>query len=434
MIRTHLSLFSGIGLGDLGCEWAGVQTVGQVEIDPWNQRVLEHHWPGLWRRGDITQVSDDDFSRFSGVWCISGGFPCQDISVAGKGEGIDGERSGLWTHMRRAISVCRPRWALIENVPALRTRGADRVLADMEGLGYTCWPLVVGAWAVGAPHRRNRVWIVGRNMGHTVSQGAGDRLREDRGQGRQHTNASESTAIRQAHGADGAGRADSTGEDGSGPAHSPRGGFGADGGSLGRAGHAYIGGKVLPDTIGDGRGTRTGEQGNEGSAGIGRRELARSSGMEHTTLTRLEGGREGLHTAGCESAVEHTNGAGLRAGGRHGQAVTHQTGAGICWPTGPGQPQHAWECPRLLANNNGRPRDGKRDQRDGGDQRGGGDTGTEQELPRLIESGMGGAVDDRAGRRELAGWRKAALKGLGNAQVPHVVAAVVRSMVAVDAG
>jgi site-specific DNA-cytosine methylase len=105
-----------------------------------------------------------DPAAFRGVDLVCGGFPCTDISAAGKGAGIGGARSGLWFEMARIIAGVRPRWCLIENVSALRTRGADRVLADLESLGYDAWPLVVGAWAVGAPHRRNRVWIVARRL------------------------------------------------------------------------------------------------------------------------------------------------------------------------------------------------------------------------------------------------------------------------------
>lgn len=92
---------------------------------------------------------------------IVGSPPCQDASVANTtGRGVDGERTGLFFDAIRLVGECRPVWACFENVPGLRTRGADRVLAALEALGYTCWPLVVGAWHAGAPHRRNRVWIV----------------------------------------------------------------------------------------------------------------------------------------------------------------------------------------------------------------------------------------------------------------------------------
>ena len=119
---TQVHLFCGIGASPLGLKWAG--------------------WPA--------ELS-----------VVTGGFPCQDISVAGKGAGIDGARSGLWKEMHRVVDIVRPRWVIAENVPALRTRGIDRVLGDMERIGYDCWPLVVGADDVGAPHRRKRVWVVG---------------------------------------------------------------------------------------------------------------------------------------------------------------------------------------------------------------------------------------------------------------------------------
>lgn len=162
-----LSLFTGIGLHDLGLERAGFRIAAQVEIDPYCRAVLERHWPEVTRFDDVRTVSADAL-RLAGVGridLITGGFPCQDISVAGKGEGLDGKRSGLWHEMRRIVSNVRPDWVLAENVPALRTRGADRVLADLEAIGYACWPLVVGALHAGAPHRRLRVWIVAHRDG-----------------------------------------------------------------------------------------------------------------------------------------------------------------------------------------------------------------------------------------------------------------------------
>ena len=108
-----------------------------------------------------------------GADLIVGGFPCQDISLAGQGAGIAGPRSGLWTHMERLVAECRPRWVVAENVPGLRSRGADRVCHGLEALGYACWPLVVGAVHAGAPHRRQRVWVVAQNA---AADPAGARL------------------------------------------------------------------------------------------------------------------------------------------------------------------------------------------------------------------------------------------------------------------
>src|SRR5215468_1593955 len=153
-------LFAGIGGMSLGLERAGFTIRWQVEVEAYCENVLARHWPDVLRRRDV---------RFAGaatlppVDLIAGGFPCQDISAAGRGIGIErGHRSGLWREFARIVRELRPSWVLIENVPALRSRGADRVLGDLEAAGYACWPLVVGARHVGAPHRRDRVWIVGR--------------------------------------------------------------------------------------------------------------------------------------------------------------------------------------------------------------------------------------------------------------------------------
>lgn len=155
-----VSLFSGIGAHDLGLEWAGMQIVGQVEIDDYCTKILEKHWPSVKRWRDITTVSANDIRRLKPD-LITGGFPCQDVSTAGKQKGIvEGERSGLWREMWRIIRDVRPDWLLIENVPALRVKGADSVLGALEAIGYTCWALVVGAIHVRAPHERRRVLIV----------------------------------------------------------------------------------------------------------------------------------------------------------------------------------------------------------------------------------------------------------------------------------
>jgi DNA (cytosine-5)-methyltransferase 1 len=153
-------LFAGIGGMSLGLERAGFAVRWQVEREPYCENVLARHWPHVARRRDV---------RFAGagtlepVDLIAGGFPCQDVSTAGKGAGIEaGHRSGLWREFARIVRELSPRWVLVENVPAVRRRGADLVLGDLEAAGYACWPLVVGARHVGAPHRRDRVWIVGR--------------------------------------------------------------------------------------------------------------------------------------------------------------------------------------------------------------------------------------------------------------------------------
>ena len=156
-----LSLFSGGGLGDYGLTLAGMEIVGQVEIDEYCQKVLELRWPKVPKWTDIKAVEGDDcFARSGAIDLISGGFPCQDISTAGKGAGITGERSGLWKEMLRIIREVRPRYVLVENVTALLGRGLGTVLGDLAEIGYDCEWDCIPASALGAPHQRDRVWIV----------------------------------------------------------------------------------------------------------------------------------------------------------------------------------------------------------------------------------------------------------------------------------
>ena len=151
------SLFAGIGGFDLGLERAGFAIAWQVEIDPYCQRVLAKHWPTVQRYGDIKTV---DWATVERVDLLCGGFPCQDISLAGKGAGLSGARSGLWFEYAKAINALRPRYVLIENVSALRSRGLDQVLGSLAALGYDAEWHCIPACAVGAPHRRDRVWVV----------------------------------------------------------------------------------------------------------------------------------------------------------------------------------------------------------------------------------------------------------------------------------
>ncbi len=157
------SLFSGIGGFDLGLERAGYDIAWQVEIDPYCQRVLAKHWPHVTRYGDITTI---DWATVPRVDLLCGGFPCQDLSFAGKRAGIDGARSGLWSEYVRAIVQLRPRYVLVENVPGLLTNAyMGRVLGDLAACGYDAEWDCLPASAIGAPHRRDRVWIVAyRNM------------------------------------------------------------------------------------------------------------------------------------------------------------------------------------------------------------------------------------------------------------------------------
>lgn len=162
MALTFGSLFAGIGGLDLGLERAGMVCKWQVEIDPWCRRVLAKHWPDVRRHDDIkTFPLEGDWS----VDVICGGFPCQDISNAGKRAGINGERSGLWSEMLRVIRVVRPRIVVVENVAALLGRGMDRVLGDLSESGFDAAWSVLAASDFGAPHIRERVFLVGHAYG-----------------------------------------------------------------------------------------------------------------------------------------------------------------------------------------------------------------------------------------------------------------------------
>jgi DNA (cytosine-5)-methyltransferase 1 len=167
-------LFAGIGGMSLGLERAGFTVRWQVETEPYCENVLARHWPAVARRRDVRFAGAASLER---VDLIAGGFPCQDVSIAGRGAGLErGHRSGLWWEFARIVRELGPRWVLVENVPALRRRGADTVLGDLEAAGYACWPLVVGARHVGAPHRRDRVWIVGHATGRDgTADGPGSR-------------------------------------------------------------------------------------------------------------------------------------------------------------------------------------------------------------------------------------------------------------------
>ena len=154
---TFGELFAGIGGFSLGLERAGMDCKWQVEIDDYARRVLQKHWPDVRRHDDVrTFPPAGDYS----VDVICGGFPCQDISLAGKGAGLAGERSGLWYEFARIIGELRPRYIIVENVAALLSRGMETVLGDLSTLGYDAEWHVIPASAVGAPHRRDRVWIV----------------------------------------------------------------------------------------------------------------------------------------------------------------------------------------------------------------------------------------------------------------------------------
>lgn len=156
-MRTHISLFSGIGGDTMAAEWAGFTTVQFVERDPFCQKVLSKHWEGVPIHDDITTYDPTNIGR---VDLLTGGFPCQDISCAGKQAGLSGERSGLWFEMLRVIAQVRPAWVVAENVAALIGMGIDTCLSGLENEGYTTRTVVLPACGVYANHRRYRVFII----------------------------------------------------------------------------------------------------------------------------------------------------------------------------------------------------------------------------------------------------------------------------------
>jgi DNA (cytosine-5)-methyltransferase 1 len=173
---TGVSLFAGVGGFDLAMERNGVDVVANVEIDKQCQKVLAKHFPNAKQFSDITDVKGSDliaagFKPSRGI--ITGGFPCQDLSVAGKRRGLAGERSGLFWEIARLIEETQTEWFILENVPGLLTSNKGRdfgvVIGTMADLGYSLAWRVFDAQHFGVPQRRRRVFIVGRRAGNPLS-------------------------------------------------------------------------------------------------------------------------------------------------------------------------------------------------------------------------------------------------------------------------
>jgi DNA (cytosine-5)-methyltransferase 1 len=156
-MKYFLDLFSGIGGFALGAYRAGLRFNGHYfsEIDDYAVKVYQKRFPGAIPLGDIRNVKCGELPN--GEWIIAGGFPCQDISIAGKGAGLEGSRSGLWYEYARLISGIRPKFAIVENVGAW---GLDRVLGSLSQIGYNAVWQDLRASDLGAPHKRERIWII----------------------------------------------------------------------------------------------------------------------------------------------------------------------------------------------------------------------------------------------------------------------------------
>jgi len=152
----HIDLFSGIGGFALAAHWAGYRTEVFCEQDPFCQQVLRRHWPAV---PVVPDIRDFDGSAYRGADLLTGGFPCQPFSTAGKRRGDQDDRF-LWPEMLRVISEARPHWCLLENVAGIISMALDDVLSDLENEGYATQAFVLPACAVNAPHKRDRVWIV----------------------------------------------------------------------------------------------------------------------------------------------------------------------------------------------------------------------------------------------------------------------------------
>jgi DNA (cytosine-5)-methyltransferase 1 len=304
---TLFSLFSGIGGIDLAFERAGYQIIGQVENDEFCTKVLFKHWPYVPKWRDIRDVQGTEVEarlrlhyETSAIDVMAGGFPCQDISSAGRGEGIKrGNRSGLWFEFARLIGELRPRVVLLENVPAITTRGGTIVIADLAALGYGAEWGIISASDCGAPHRRER-WFA-------VAYASGQRLRST----------------------DGGARDVLSNQNGNRPAP--------------ECGRDIIEPwSISPGVMADGHGQRREEWGKETA-------VITECGAElvgYSDSARYEIQRCPQPTG--HSIVSSEPGQIEPRLGRVFNGLSIRVDAGMKWPAGPDEPQYDWELPRTV--------------------------------------------------------------------------------------
>lgn len=169
-----LDLFSGIGGFSLGLERAGMKTVAFCEQDKRCWPILNRHWPEVPVFDDVSTLTNEVLhsAGIGSIDVVCGGFPCQDISAAWDGPGLAGKRSGLWFEYARIIGELKPRYAIIENVSNLRKRGLDVVLHDLACMGFDADWAIIPAASVGAPHQRDRLWIIAKRRWEPVVHSA----------------------------------------------------------------------------------------------------------------------------------------------------------------------------------------------------------------------------------------------------------------------
>jgi DNA (cytosine-5)-methyltransferase 1 len=304
------SLFSGIGLLELGLEVAGVgHVVFQVESDPFCRLILAKHWPRARRYEDVCDVGCHNLPC---VDVLCGGFPCQGLSVAGKRRGLADPRSGLWREFARIVEETRPRYVVVENVPGLVANGLDQVVGDLERAGYVVEGRILAASDVGAPHRRERLFLLAYADGERC---AGSAARDG-----------EKGGLDESHGRDVARRGDRDRATAANAARERHGAPGRQGSLTAGRGDARRRGAHVANADGDAI-----WQQPERDQRQGRSVRASERGDAEPSVGGARGG------SAAESRLDR---------GAHGSA--HRLDGR--WPAGKGSAQHAWEPPRALAN------------------------------------------------------------------------------------
>ena len=166
-VMRHVDLCSGIGGFALGFEWAELsRPVLFCDIEPWSRQVLAKHWPNVPIAQDVKELANDPDRNVPDCDILTAGYPCQPFSLAGKRGGKEDPRH-IWPYILRIVASKRPSWCVFENVYGHLTLGLDQVLLDLEAEGYATRPFIVPACGVDAPHKRDRIWIIAKNMGNT---------------------------------------------------------------------------------------------------------------------------------------------------------------------------------------------------------------------------------------------------------------------------